>query len=94
MYTRIKSSTPSDVIQNHPSEETEDDGEENMFKPPYVSIARDREKLLFRTALCTALLVCCYFVLSIGLTFYQRWVILLLNFQSSVNLSQICFFLF
>jgi solute carrier family 35, member C2 len=43
---------------------------------PNVTIKHSAERRsLIRTVLWTGLLILCYFILSIGLTFYQRWLL-------------------
>lgn len=85
-YARVQSTITDDnsddninQLQTIDSEE-----EEEEIHPPPVKIASKNEsanKLIYKrvnhrnSIITTGLLILCYFILSIGLTFYQRWLL-------------------
>lgn len=90
-YARVKSTitdeNSDDNVNQLQTIDSEDEDEEDVLPgtpvkissrnvDPNVTIKRSAErKSLTKTVLWTGLLILCYFILSIGLTFYQRWLL-------------------
>ncbi|XP_055607366.1 solute carrier family 35 member C2 [Uranotaenia lowii] len=55
-----------------------------------TSSGRSRKKTFANTILATLILILCYFTLSIGLTFYQRWLLQKFKFPLSVVVYHLC----
>jgi solute carrier family 35, member C2 len=90
-YARVKSTindeNSDDNVNQLQTIDSGDDDEEDIL--PSVKIASvgnvehgnqithgaAARSTLMRTILWTGLLIVCYFILSIGLTFYQRWLL-------------------
>lgn len=85
-YARVKSTITDDnsddnvnQLQTIDSEEEEEDVStpiKILSKDDSSSQVKIKQSLFLNsTLITTALLILCYFVLSIGLTFYQRWLL-------------------
>lgn len=89
-YARVKSTitdeNSDDNVNQLQTIDSEDEDEEDVLPgtpvkissrhDPNVTIKHSAERRsLIRTVLWTGLLILCYFILSIGLTFYQRWLL-------------------
>lgn len=85
-YARVKSTITDDnsddnvnQLQTIDSEEEEEDASSPIkisSKNDSTNHVKIKQSLLRNsTIITTALLILCYFVLSIGLTFYQRWLL-------------------
>jgi solute carrier family 35, member C2 len=88
-YARVKSTitdeNSDDNVNQLQTIDSEDEDEEDVLPgtpvkasraDPSVTIKNSAERRsLIKTVLWTGLLISCYFILSIGLTFYQRWLL-------------------
>lgn len=83
-YARVQSSTIADdnsddnanQLQTIDSEEEEED--ETVLPPVKVSLTKElssKRGIQRNSIVLTGILILCYFILSIGLTFYQRWLL-------------------
>lgn len=87
-YARVKSTITDDNSDDNVNQlqtiDSEDE-EEDILPPVKISSRNDITNIslkrsvernsIGRTVLYTGLLILCYFILSIGLTFYQRWLL-------------------
>lgn len=99
-YARVKSSvteedcSDDDDNANNCQLQTIDSEEEDDLPTVKITSPNDHitikhpssQSAIISTALWTGLLILCYFILSIGLTFYQRWLLKGYQFPFSVVL--------
>lgn len=92
-YARVKSTITdenSDDNVNQLQTIDSEEEEEDISSPVKISTRDDLEnnvkiKHSYKrngALITTGLLILCYFVLSIGLTFYQRWLLKVINFTN------------
>lgn len=90
-YARVKSTitdeNSDDNVNQLQTIDSEDEDEEDVLPGTPVKITTRHSdanvtikhsaerRSLIKTVLWTGLLISCYFILSIGLTFYQRWLL-------------------
>ena len=100
-YARVKSTITDENSDENVNQlqtiDSEDEDEEDVLpgtpvkttsrdSDPNVTIKQAAERRsLIKTVLLTGLLISCYFVLSIGLTFYQRWLLKVIRWHNKAE---------
>lgn len=84
-YARVQSAIADDNSDDNANQLQTIDSEEedeNVLPPVKVSLSKDgfneapsKRSQTNKNIVLTLILILCYFVLSIGLTFYQRWLL-------------------
>lgn len=92
-YARVQSTITDDNSDENVNqlESIDSEEEEDILPPVKISLSNNSnanyasKRSIQRFNICaTALLILCYFILSIGLTFYQRWLLQGYKFPLSV----------